>query len=122
VDLTSTTSWRDPRWRSEAFGPEDRAEPFERVVFARGPAVTAVAGHEPYWRSGGPDPYHDSYTVPVFTREDVSDALVAKARVACAALRATIAGIHRGSHRPRPHGLTHAVRRALRWISPTRPR
>ena len=62
--------------------------------------MLAVALHEPYWKIGGPEPYHDSYTVPVFTREDVSWALVAEVRDACLSLDAIITNVHWGAESP----------------------
>jgi hypothetical protein len=98
VDV-SPTEWRDMQRIDELL---DAAEPFERVVFLRRPAVVAVAALEPYVRIGGYEPYHDSYCVPVFTKEDVSEALVAEARIVCSVVGATITGIHRGHDAP--HG------------------
>jgi hypothetical protein len=93
----SATEWRDLARMNELL---DDTRPFERVVFRRGPAVVAVAAHEPYWQVGGPDPYHDSYCFPVFTGEDVSEALVAEARATSRALGATVTSIHRGLKTP----------------------
>lgn len=96
----SPTEWRDVRRIDELL---DDALPFERVVFSRGPAVVAVAAHEPYWKIGGQPPYHDSFCVPVFTREDVSEALLAVARAISSTLGATITGVHKGFDAP--HGV-----------------
>ena len=104
--------------RTATLGADDEGDPFERVVFARGDRTVAVAGHEAYWKIGGPDPYHDSYTIPVYTREDLSEALVTEARVACSQLGAQITSVVRGAHCPRRRSIRDAVRWLLRLFVP----
>jgi len=53
-------------------------EPVSRIIMYRGSAPVGFLESEPYARVGGPRPYHDSYTVAVYTSSDVSDLLVAR--------------------------------------------
>lgn len=55
-------------------------EPLEQLVLRRGDAVVASIGSEPWANAGGPSPYHDSYTVPIYSSEDRSTDLIAAAR------------------------------------------
>src|SRR5687768_6869728 len=53
--------------------PEAKREPFGRCYFVRGSSVVAAMESEPWAHVGGPEPYHDSYTLAVFTKLDLSE-------------------------------------------------
>lgn len=65
-------------------------EPLEHLVLRRGDAIVATIGSEPWAHGGGPVPYHDSYTIPIYSSEDKSTELIAAARATCQGLGAVI--------------------------------
>jgi hypothetical protein len=50
--------------------PEVERVPFPKVEYRSGAAIVALALHEPYANVGGPEPYHDSHTIAVYTAAD----------------------------------------------------
>jgi len=65
-------------------------EPVPEIAFLRGADVVAIATSEPYVHAGGPDAYHDSYTVPFFTSPDAAPLAEEAVREACLRLGATV--------------------------------
>jgi hypothetical protein len=88
--------------------PEVERVPYPEVEYRSGAAVVALALHEPYANVGGPDPYHDSHTIAVYTAADRSRELeeeIARAVQRCAG--APLEVIHGG---PSPVGGSFVVR------------
>jgi hypothetical protein len=62
----------------------DPVEPLRRVVFEREGRVVAIAESEPWTNVGGPDVYHDSYTIAVFSAADIGAAIESAANAVAA--------------------------------------
>jgi len=84
--------------------PEGEREPLSRVIVVRERTTAAVIGSEPWAHCGGPEPYHDSYTVPIYSREDMAERLEAAARNVCQRLGVELATVLRASETPVPPG------------------
>lgn len=74
--------------------------PLLRVTCIRGSSVAAIVLSEPYANVGGPPPYNDSYAVPVFSFEDISDQMTVEAKVICARMHAVVDDIVYGDRTP----------------------
>ena len=86
----------------ERAGAQD--EPLTQVHFVLEDREVGAAFSEPWARAGGPRLYHDSYTVPVFTVVDVSNALVAAARRTSQETGARLAEVYLADEGPTPVG------------------
>jgi hypothetical protein len=89
---------------------EGGSEPFTKVMLSRGGTIVAVIESEPFAYSGGPEPYHDSFTVPIYSREDAAGRLEASARSVCSRLGAEITEIVRASESPEAPGLIARIK------------
>lgn len=71
---------------------EDRNPP-RSIIFRINESVCCVIDLEFWVNVGGPLPYHDSYTIAVYTSNDISEQLIVICNDVCNALSATICGI-----------------------------
>jgi hypothetical protein len=90
--------------------------PLSKITCVRGSLPVAMIGSEPYANVGGPPPYHDSYTVPALSREDISEALENEARVVCRAFGAEMEPVIRGERVPTREGPAAFLLRNLRQL------
>jgi hypothetical protein len=88
---------------------ETEREPLWRIRMVREGSTVALLGSDLWVLCGGPDPYHDSYTIPVYTHEDVSGELEAAARTACNSVNAKLTDVIRASEKPAPGLLDRAM-------------
>lgn len=85
-------------------------EPPEQVLLYREGRIVAAIGSEPWVRVGGPDPSHDSYTIPISSAEDRTMELKAAARAAFGELGAFVTESNRaGGRPPRPSGFLRSL-------------
>jgi hypothetical protein len=96
------------RWLEQL--PELEREPLPLITVEREGIPVALIMSEPWARAGGPEPYHDSYTVPVFTREDVAAPLQTAARAICQRLGAELTDVIHASEVASPPGVLKRVK------------
>jgi len=99
--------------------PEHEREPFPRVACLREGRIVAIIESEPWARVGGPDPYHDSYTVAVFSASDLSNELLTLTGKVSAEHGVDLAEIIRGNDQESEGGTVPTVRR---WFDFSRKR
>src|SRR5919106_2716961 len=90
--------------------PEVEREPLQRIFLYRSNTLVCAIGSEPWAQVGGPELYQDSYTVPVYSSDDLADRLEVAARSVCSRLRAELTRVFRGSDIPMPPGVLARVR------------
>jgi hypothetical protein len=86
-------------------GSDDEAEPLEGVVLRKGASEIARIGSEPWVKSGGPMPYHDSYTIPIYSKEDRTKEIEVAARSTCAAIGAEVTEVITAQETPQPQSV-----------------
>ena len=96
--------------------PEIERDPLERAVLQRGGMVVAAVGSEPWADVGGPMPYHDSYTIPIYSLDDAGAELEEAARSTCRRLGAEVTEVVQGSATPVPPGV---LQRVAAWLGMT---
>jgi hypothetical protein len=120
LDTGATVDVTDPADARAHLGddPAD-AWPFRRVRYTREGAVVAVMASEPWVLAGGPRGrgpgvvYHDTFTLPVYAREDLSAPLEAEAATACGRHGVTFTRVIRAGERPSASALPLEARLAL---------
>jgi hypothetical protein len=75
---------------------QDDRDPPARVRLFRGADMVCLVETEFWAYCGGPWPYHDSYTVSLYTAEDRSPELRAVCEDLCSRLGTQVAGFHTG--------------------------
>jgi hypothetical protein len=60
----------DALWHEWEAG-NDSGEPFQKLAMEREGTCVARLSYEPWWKVGGPEPYHDSVTIVVYTENDI---------------------------------------------------
>ena len=88
-------------------------EPAPGLTLFRGSTAVGFMESQPWARVGGPDLYHDSYTVAVFTSEDVSDVFVARAHELSTRCETELVDVVRLDTQPPPPSLRERLRDAL---------
>jgi hypothetical protein len=103
--------------------PRVRQKPFYRLLFMNDSLVVAVLESEPWAQVGGPLPYHDSYTLSLFTASDLSQELVKAARVFVEQAGVELSEVIQGNSTPVNPGVIDKLKAVLgiRW-RPTRRR
>jgi hypothetical protein len=98
---------------------QEAEAPLEDITLFRESIAVAFVTSEPYVNAGGPPPYNDSYAVPVFSSEDISDDVMREVKLVCArsdaVIEEVIAGkrtIPRGRARDR---LLGTLRKLVGW-------
>jgi hypothetical protein len=83
---------------------EEYRSPPRRIIFRNeGDVVCCIIDVEFWVNVGGPMPYHDSYTVSVYTKKDMSEQLILLCDDVCNVLNGTITGIADASQIPKKH-------------------
>lgn len=95
--------------------PDAEREPFSRLFFLRASSVIAVMESQPWMQVGGPDPYHDSYTLAVFTKTDLSDLVLGETRVFVKKMGGDISSVITGQGEPTPYGLIDRIKNLFGW-------
>lgn len=119
--MTAKASTVEAMDRSDASGVKhlvDRAGedmPLDEVILHRGDTVMAAIGSEPWANVGGPEPYNDSYAIPIYSREDRTAALEEAARATCRKLGGEISEVIRMDEAPSPPGV---LSRLKSWLAP----
>ena len=79
---------------------ESMREPLFRVIMNRDGTPVSAVDLEPWAHIGGPRPYHDSYTMAVYSRDDLAERLEGAARAVCRRLGAEVTELVRASDIP----------------------
>ena len=87
--------------------------PVPKLVLFRGSIAVGYMESQPWAIAGGPEPYHDSYTVAVFTGSDVSDVFVAQAHELATRCETEFQGVIRMGVEPPIPGFLERLRTAL---------
>jgi hypothetical protein len=95
--------------------PEVDRDPLEQALLLRGETIVAAIGSEPWANAGGPQPYHDSFTVPIYSQDDAAAELEAAARSTCARLGADITEVVHGGPTPLPPGILRRLVTRFFW-------
>jgi hypothetical protein len=90
-------------------------EPFPRINLRQGMSAIAVIECVPWWRVGGKEPYHDSCTLSIFTRSDLSDRLERELRADLDQAGVTVESVVQGQDSPISQGILWWFRRRF-WI------
>jgi hypothetical protein len=90
-------------------------EPAPGLTMFRGEAAVAFIESQPWARVGGPEVYHDTYTVAVHTATDVSEILVAHAHELSTRCETELAEVLRMSPDPVRRSRSGWLRRRLKW-------
>ncbi len=93
--LSELTDWYDSRDRL------DHEPPFE-MYLRQGAQLVAMTETEFWAKIGGPDIYHDSYTLSVYTAEGSLGTLRNACEQVCHELGAPVSGFHVGAERKEP--------------------
>jgi hypothetical protein len=93
---------------------EDDRDPPIRIILFRGSPLAAYAETESWAESGGPSPYHDSYTLSFYTREDRTDEFRCICERISKELEATITGVHEALASKEP--FTPLWKLPLKWL------
>ena len=94
--------------------PEIERDPLKRALVRREDTIVAAIGSEPWAEVGGPMPYNDSYTIPIYSAHDASAQLEAAARSTCRRLGAEIREVVHAGAAPTPPGLLERLTRLWR--------
>lgn len=92
---------------------EVEREPFSQILIERDSVVVAMLFCEPWVNVGGPDPYHDSYTLALYTASIVDDSFEADVRALCDSLGAEITHVVQGGAEPEPPGWLASLKNAV---------
>jgi hypothetical protein len=102
TDETTELAGATDRVRLSNREREAPREPPEQVLLYRDGRIVAAIGSEPRVRVGGPDPYHDSHTIPISFDDDRTLELKAAVRATCRELGAFVTESVRAA--PEPSG------------------
>lgn len=94
---------------------EPEHEPPDRIDLLRSGVLVGVVETEFWTMVGGPFPYHDSYTLSLYTERDRSSDLQRVSETACSEVGAVITGYHKGQESKEPY--RPWWRKALRWLA-----
>ena len=89
--------------------PELEREPVPTILLKRDGLTVGLVESVLWARVGGPRPYHDSYTMAVYSSQDVAARLESMVRSRCAREGAELTEVVRASPTPRPQGIVSRV-------------
>jgi hypothetical protein len=111
IDLVDTAGLM----RLLAQEPTAERGPLPRVLMARGDRTVCVIESEAWAETGGPEPYHDSYTIPVYSQYDLSKPIEAAVRAVCRQTGAELTSVVRGSETPVRPSILSRIKDRLRF-------
>ena len=77
-------------------------EPIDELLYFRGGEVVSAIVSEAWAKVGGPPPYHDSYTMAIYSAIDIANQLEAELEILSGDLQVSISSVTRGEAAPIP--------------------
>jgi hypothetical protein len=84
-------------------------EPIPTILLKRGDLAVGLVESVLWANVGGPQPYHDSYTMAVYSSEDVAARLESMVRSRCEREGAELTEVVRASPTPQPRGIMSRI-------------